>query len=413
MSESSERANERFHQALDSLNRGQWREAVELLHEHIRLYPKDSEALGTLAHLEYNSGHLQLAQRLYIRLALARPSDFSGYARLVIVWATALRRWAFRRQVGKHKASLLRRLLVTLGLLSGAVVERLLKLSRSSRYRSLFATESESIRLSFGDCARLLLRREKEALSDGIYYPRIVEVPLALNRVSLSVGQRVLDVGFCGSVSMEVLQAKGLSCVGVDMDTEAVRWHKDYYAKRFPEATRSGRILAMHADARALPFDSDSFDAVIAVSTLEHIPNDGDIQAMKEIGRVLAPAGRAFISLESGAVFREEWVETEIGYAYSSDRKERHFVRFYDEDAIRQRIIVPSGLEVVAQGYFGETTTWGALGLGSCPGWEPRLPSFFLNPVLALLFCKDLDPKTAAVARWKVPYVCLRKHKES
>lgn len=47
------------------------------------------------------------------------------------------------------------------------------------------------------------------------------------------------------------------------------------------------------ADLRALPFEDGSYDVVIASHVLEHIKED--MQAIKEIHRILAPGGKAFL----------------------------------------------------------------------------------------------------------------------
>ncbi len=45
------------------------------------------------------------------------------------------------------------------------------------------------------------------------------------------------------------------------------------------------------ADARSLPFDDATFDAIACVSVIEHVAGDGDAAAMAEMWRVLRPGG--------------------------------------------------------------------------------------------------------------------------
>jgi SAM-dependent methyltransferase len=52
-------------------------------------------------------------------------------------------------------------------------------------------------------------------------------------------------------------------------------------------------MVDVQADITEMPFDDGSFEVVIVSHVLEHVPDD--LQAMREIGRVLTPDGRAFL----------------------------------------------------------------------------------------------------------------------
>jgi ubiquinone/menaquinone biosynthesis C-methylase UbiE len=54
-----------------------------------------------------------------------------------------------------------------------------------------------------------------------------------------------------------------------------------------------GNLTATRGDAVSLPYEDDSFDAVVLVTTLGEIP-DGDA-ALREISRVLRPGGRLVV----------------------------------------------------------------------------------------------------------------------
>lgn len=90
--------------------------------------------------------------------------------------------------------------------------------------------------------------------------------------VASHVGDRVLDIG-CGiGPYVDRLCRLGKTCVGIDTNAEAVA------------AGRAlGRPLEV-ASAYELPFDDDSFDSVILVETLEHLPEPE--KALAEAARV-------------------------------------------------------------------------------------------------------------------------------
>lgn len=109
--------------------------------------------------------------------------------------------------------------------------------------------------------------------------------------------ERVLDVG-CGRGLLLVAVARRLHAgraVGVDL------WRAEDQARNRPEATlRNARLegvaerVEVHtADARELPFDAASFDAVVSSWALHNIAGRAQRRrALEEIVRVLKPGGR-------------------------------------------------------------------------------------------------------------------------
>lgn len=87
----------------------------------------------------------------------------------------------------------------------------------------------------------------------------------------------VLEVG-CGSGHLtKRLAARGVDIVGIDANPNAA------------EVADSDRVLTMRAEA--LDFENDSFDALVSVHAIEHIP--ALEAALVEMARVLRPGGQA------------------------------------------------------------------------------------------------------------------------
>lgn len=94
---------------------------------------------------------------------------------------------------------------------------------------------------------------------------------------------RALDIGAAGGGNTRVLVEAGWDATAADACESAV------------ETARRRGLKAIHADARALPFEQGSLDLVTAFDVLEHIREDDLVTA--EIARVLAPGGRALIAV--------------------------------------------------------------------------------------------------------------------
>ena len=126
------------------------------------------------------------------------------------------------------------------------------------------------------------------------YFVPAIGRPVAEQIVSaarLRSGERVLDVG-CGTgivarLAVEEVGPEG-SVVGLDVNSAmlavarsampaeaAVEWHE--------------------APAESMPLDDDAFDVVLCQMSLQFFADR--VQALREIRRVLAPGGRALVSL--------------------------------------------------------------------------------------------------------------------
>ncbi|MFI5282723.1 MAG: class I SAM-dependent methyltransferase [Candidatus Dormibacterales bacterium] len=121
---------------------------------------------------------------------------------------------------------------------------------------------------------------------------RIVEYPFALETaLLLPKGSRVAVFGCHSDLLTTLLPAVGFETHGVDVKDFNLAYEGFTFHK---------------GDIRKIPLSNDFFDAVIAVSTIEHIglfDNDdmGDRKAVGEMRRVLKPGGLFAITIPFAA----------------------------------------------------------------------------------------------------------------
>jgi ubiquinone/menaquinone biosynthesis C-methylase UbiE len=110
--------------------------------------------------------------------------------------------------------------------------------------------------------------------------------------LGLGAGSHLLDVG-CGSggPALRLAETKGASVVGIDLLEEGIAT-----ATRLAKERGLGdRARFVSVDAGApLPFDDQSFDAVISIDVMCHLPNRADI--LREWRRVTAPGARVLFT---------------------------------------------------------------------------------------------------------------------
>jgi ubiquinone/menaquinone biosynthesis C-methylase UbiE len=114
----------------------------------------------------------------------------------------------------------------------------------------------------------------------------------------LTAGQ-ILDIGTAtGSLAIEFAKAiPGVEVVGLDLSDAALELAK----ANSRENDVASRVSFRAGNAEEMPFEDDSFDAVISGNTLHLVENP--VRMFDEIHRVLKPQGRFIIS-----DFKRSWL---------------------------------------------------------------------------------------------------------
>ena len=101
----------------------------------------------------------------------------------------------------------------------------------------------------------------------------------------------LFDEATTGGV-VPMLRDAAESITGIDLSRDIV----ERAQRRYPD------VAAIEADVRRLPFDDDSFDLVVSLSTLDHLSSVAEIEGgIRELGRVLAPGGTLALTVDNQA----------------------------------------------------------------------------------------------------------------
>jgi len=106
-----------------------------------------------------------------------------------------------------------------------------------------------------------------------------------LDAVAAGPGTRLLDVGCGPGTITAAAAARGAHAVGVDLAVGMLALGR----------ARHPHLELLEADAEALPFPDDAFDALVGGFILNHLP--AVEAAVAEAGRVLRPGGRMAVSV--------------------------------------------------------------------------------------------------------------------
>lgn len=224
----------------------------------------------------------------------------------------------------------------------------------------------------------------------GLDYFRCMEYPLVTEALHPREGQTLLDMG-CGSGPFALFLAHhfSLRVEVLDVDPKCIAWQKRGAEKIGLSAPS---FSATQGDSRSLPHPDGTFDVVLNLGSIEHIRDDGDAVAVREMARVLRPGGRAIVTVPFGPHYE----------LIDSGAHVSGFERRYDNTALQERLITPSALAEASRTYFGEPGLAASSIWYNIP-WLLRLPVRRVAPRLARHWLAPIPTKD----RDKACGVCL------
>jgi len=203
---------------------------------------------------------------------------------------------------------------------------------------------------------------------------RYLELPETMRELVARPGERVLDLASPKLLAVALARG-GVEVVSVDqLDPEIESWRK---------LTAGQPLLTFQvADGRALPLEDASFDHAYSVSVLEHIPEPGDEQALRELARVTKPGGRVVVTLPHAGEYREDWREAPVYAGQGADQDaggRRHFFqRWYDTARVERLAAAAPALELVSSNVSRLQPNLNALYTRTFPLLVPLGPFFGL-----------------------------------
>ena len=229
---------------------------------------------------------------------------------------------------------------------------------------------AESMRLGVRHLVRKGYRREAVVRVVVPLDPsRYLELPWARERLGAKAGERVLDLAGPKLLSV-VLARSGVRVTAVDqLQREIETWRA--LAGDIP-----GLELVV-ADGRALPFQEASFDHACSISVLEHIDEPGDVEALRELARVVRPGGRVLVTLPHALEYREEWRDAPV-YANEPGAGRSFFQRWYDPVRVDALVAAAPALELVSRDVVRMSPNWNDAYVRSFPWLVPLGPLYGL-----------------------------------
>jgi SAM-dependent methyltransferase len=237
-----------------------------------------------------------------------------------------------------------------------------------------------------------------------VSYWRTAEFAFVARHLRLPAGSAVVDLGSPKDLALILARRNGCGVMALDILERAINLSRRYAAAMGMDGPHSGGVESRVADGRELPFPDAAFDAGFSVSVLEHIPEDGDSRAIRELARVLRPGAPLAITTPFAPSARDTFVRRDVYERHSEEGRSVFFERHYDHETLGARLLVPSGLTVERLEIWGEPRQRAERLLGRVGRARALLSP--VEPALSLA-CLDRVPDDSP--RAMAAFVLLRK----
>jgi len=163
---------------------------------------------------------------------------------------------------------------------------------------------------------------------------RNIEFPVTTLLLSPKNSDKILDVGCGQSILPSFIANHYHSSITLTDKIDVEKIQKDFFkASGSFKLTGYKKFTFKIEDATKLSFPDEMFDCTYAVSSIEHIPDDGDSKALNEMMRVTKKGGTVVFTVP----FSYEYLEQKIADHYQG------FERRYDLENLKNRLL--NGIE--------------------------------------------------------------------